>query len=196
MFAQALQSKLSKLEIYYGWVMVGIVFITSFCSAAVSSVPQIIIVPMTQEFGWNISDVSVATALMYLILAMLCPFGPALILKIGMKNVVLISVVLEILGLFFTVVSYEKWHLLFSIGVCLGVASGIIGLGLSSIVAVRWFNFKRGLVLGIMGSAFAAGSLLFLPLMAWITTSYNWKFAIVPGLVGMCICGLLCNCPA
>ena len=73
---------------------------------------------------------------------------------------------------------------------CLGVACGIIGLGLSSTVAVRWFNINRGLVLGIMGLAFAAGTLAFLPLMAWITTAYSWQFAIVPALIGISICGV------
>jgi hypothetical protein len=30
-----------------------------------------------------------------------------------------------------------------------------------------------------------------MPLMAWITTVYNWQFAIVPGLTGGIICGVL-----
>lgn len=191
MFAAALQKTLARFGIHYGWVMVLIAFLTTVFSSAVGSVPQILILPMTKEFGWNISDVSVATALMYFILASLAPFGAALMLRIGVVNVVIISIVLNFVGLVLTILSYEKWHLLFSIGVCMGVAAGIIGLGLASTIAIRWFNLKRGLVIGILTSAFAAGQLVFVPFMAWITTAYDWRFAVLPPLIGIAVCGVL-----
>ena len=49
---------------------------------------------------------------------------------------------------------------------CLGSASGILGLSLAATVATRWFNKKRGLVVGILTSGFAAGQLTFIPFMA------------------------------
>lgn len=191
MFATHLKDALSRLGIHYGWVMVILAFLTTVFSSAVGSVPQILILPMTTEFGWNIGDVSVATALMYVILASLCPFGAALMLRIGVVNVVLISILLSVVGLVLTVLAYEKWHLLVSIGVCLGIAAGVIGLGLASTIAIRWFNLRRGLVIGILTSAFAAGQLMFVPLMAWITTLFDWRFAVLPPMIGIAICGVL-----
>lgn len=191
MFAQALKDLLGRFGVHYGWVMVMLAFLTTVFSSAVGSVPQILILPMTKEFGWNISDVSTATALMYVILASLCPFGAALMLRIGVVKVVLISIILSVAGLVLTVLAYEKWHLLVSIGVCLGIAAGVIGLGLASTIAIRWFNLKRGLVVGILTSAFAAGQLTFVPLMAWITTTYDWRYAVLPPLLGVSICGVL-----
>lgn len=191
MFALALKERLLRSGIHYGWVMVSIAFLTTVFSSAVGSVPQILILPMIKEFGWNISDVSVATALMYFILASLCPFGAALMLRIGVVKVVLLSILLNGIGLLLTVLAYEKWHLLVSIGLCLGVAAGIIGLGLASTIAIRWFNLKRGLVIGILTSAFAAGQLVFVPFMAWITTAYDWRFAVLPAMIGIGICGIL-----
>ena len=105
MFADALQNRLARFGIHYGWVMVFIVFLTTVFSSAVGSVPQILILPMTKEFGWNISDVSVATALMYFILASLAPFGAAMMLRIGVVNVVIISILLNLIGMALTVLS-------------------------------------------------------------------------------------------
>ena len=116
---------------------------------------------------------SLATALMYFVIAIMSPFGPSLMLKFGVSKIVGIAVSLEILGLLCTVLSYEKWHLLFSMGLFLGAASGIIGLSLAATVATRWFAARRGLVVGILTSAFAAGQLIFIPLMAWITIRYD-----------------------
>ncbi len=163
----------------------------TLATSTIANAPQILLLPITQAHGWDISDVSIATGLMYFMTAMLCPIGAPLMLRIGVVNVVLIVIFLEVIGLLCTVLAFEKWHLLVSIGLCLGIASGIIGLGLSATVATRWFTARRGLVVGIMTSAFAAGQLIFMPLMAWITTVSNWQFAIAPGLVGGILCGLL-----
>ena len=191
MLADQLKNYLDKVGIHYAWVMAAIVFLFTLATSTIANSPQILILPIIQAHGWDISDVSIATGLMYFMTAMLCPIGAPLMLRIGVINVVLIVILLEIIGLLCTVLAFEKWHLLVSIGLCLGIASGIIGLGLSATVATRWFSARRGLVVGIMTSAFAAGQLVFMPLMAWITTVSNWQFAIAPGLIGGIICGTL-----
>ena len=191
MLAEQLKIYLDKAGIHYAWVLGAIVFLFSLATSTITSAPQILILPITEAHGWDISDVSIATGLMYFMTAMLCPIGAPLMLRIGVINVVLIVILLEVIGLLCTVLAFEKWHLLVSIGLCLGIASGIIGLGLSATVATRWFTARRGLVVGIMTSAFAAGQLIFMPLMAWITTVSNWQFAIAPGLIGGIICGSL-----
>ena len=191
MLADKLKFYLDKAGIHYAWVMAAIVFLFTLATSTITSAPQILILPITEAHGWDISDVSIATGLMYFMTAMLCPIGAPLMLRIGVINVVLIVILLEVIGLLCTVLAFEKWHLLVSIGLCLGIASGIIGLGLSATVATRWFTARRGLVVGIMTSAFAAGQLIFMPLMAWITTVSNWQFAIAPGLIGGIICGSL-----
>ena len=191
MLANSLNKYLERLGIHYAWVMGTIAFLFSIVAPAVSSVPQILILPMTQAYEWEISDFSLATGLMYFVIAIMCPFGASLMLKFGVSKIVYIAVSLEVLGLLFTVFAYEKWHILFSVGLLLGVASGIIGLSLAATVATRWFTARRGLVIGILTSAFAAGQLIFIPFMAWITTSYDWRLAILPGLIGASLCGVL-----
>ena len=191
MLAEQLKIYLDKSGIHYAWVMAAIVFMFTLATSTITSVPQILILPITEARGWDISDVSIATGTMYFMFALLCPIGAPLMLRIGVIKVVLIVIFLEVIGLVCTVLAFEKWHLLVSIGLCLGIASGIIGLGLSATVATRWFTARRGLVVGIMTSAFAAGQLLFVPLMAWITTVSNWQFAIAPGLIGGLTCGVL-----
>ena len=90
-----------------------------------------------------------------------------------------------------SIISFEKWHFLITIGVFLGAASGIIGLGLTATVASRWFVKRRGLVVGFLTAAFAAGQLLFVPLMAWITTVVDWRFALLIPIMGSLISSIL-----
>ena len=116
MLANSLNKYLEHLGIHYAWVMGTIAFLFSIVSPAVSSVPQILILPMTQAYGWEISDFSLATGLMYFVIAIMCPFGASLMLKFGVSKIVYIAVSLEVLGLLFTIFAYEKWHILFSVG--------------------------------------------------------------------------------
>ena len=191
MLAGVLARKLKKADIHYGWVIAALAFLTTVFSSATLSIPQLLILPLTESFNWNISDVTTSIAIMYVILASIAPFGGGLMLRLGLPKVVIISISFTLVGLISIVLSFETWHLFFNIGLCLGVASGILGLGLNATVAIRWFVQKRGLVVGILTGGFAAGQLIFLPLMAWIVTNFDWRFAVVPCLIGSALCGAL-----
>jgi len=190
-FSNYLNSYLKSHKIHYGWVMAGLVFLMTIMASAVSSTPQLIILPITEEYNWQISDITNAIGLMFFTLACLAPFSGALILNLGVTPVVLIALGLNIIGLGLSIISFEKWHFLITIGVFLGAASGIIGLGLTATVASRWFIKRRGLVVGFLTAAFAAGQLLFVPLMAWITTVVDWRFALLIPIMGSLISSIL-----
>ena len=191
MFSNYLNSYLRSHKIHYGWVMAGLVFLMTIMASAVSSTPQLIILPITEEYNWQISDITNAIGLMFFTLACLAPFSGALILNLGVTPVVLIALGLNIIGLGLSIISFEKWHFLITIGLFLGAASGIIGLGLTATVASRWFIKRRGLVVGFLTAAFAAGQLLFVPLMAWITTIVDWRFALLIPIMGSLISSIL-----
>jgi predicted MFS family arabinose efflux permease len=64
---------------------------------------------------------------------------------------------------------------------------------LSATVATRWFEARRGLVMGMLTSATAGGQLVFLPLLAAITTAWGWRNALflIAGLAMLLILPLV-----
>ncbi len=56
-----------------------------------------------------------------------------------------------------------------------GCGTGVTANVLAATVATRWFTKNRGLVVGLLTSAAAAGQLVFLPAMAGIVTAYGWR---------------------
>jgi predicted MFS family arabinose efflux permease len=50
-----------------------------------------------------------------------------------------------------------------------------MALAFAATVANRWFVARRGLVTGILTAGGAAGQLVFLPLLSWITEHHGWR---------------------
>jgi len=191
MFAKALAHQLDRLGVHYGWVMAALCFFNMICSSAAITLPGLLIVPLTGEFGWSKSDVSGAIAVMFVMFACMAPFSGALMLRYGVVRVVTVSASLGAAGLLGIMLGSARWHLFVTVGLLLGTAAGMVGLALAATVASRWFVARRGLVVGILTAAFAAGQLIFLPLAAWLSTTYGWRIAIVPALIGSAISVIL-----
>ena len=62
-------------------------------------------------------------------------------------------------------------------GVLVGVGTGSISMGFVATVATRWFEARRGLVTGVLTAASATGQLIFLPVVAEVTTRHGWRWA-------------------
>jgi predicted MFS family arabinose efflux permease len=191
MLAKILAHALSRFGIHYGWVMVALAFAATACASAAFSVPGVLLVPIVAEFGWSRADVAGAIALMFVTLASVTPFSGALMLRYGLARVVTAQAVLVAAGLFATTLVTQRWQLLLSVGVLLGLASGVVGLGLAAAIGSRWFVARRGLAVGILTAAFAIGQLSFVPLVAWLGATYGWRVAILPGVVGSALCAVL-----
>ena len=62
-------------------------------------------------------------------------------------------------------------------GVLVGGGTGATSMILAAIIATRWFDAHRGLVLGVLSAANATGQLVFLPLLASLAEQRGWRAA-------------------
>src|SRR5262249_56498724 len=89
-----------------------------------------------------------------------------------------------------------------AVGGTVALGAGGASTAVAAALATRWFDARRGLVLGIAGGGMAAGQLLIVPLAMWLTLGWGWRVAfVVIGagfLAGMLplILGLIRNDPA
>jgi predicted MFS family arabinose efflux permease len=73
----------------------------------------------------------------------------------------------------------QVWQLTLLWGVLVGAGTGVTSLVLAAVVATRWFDERRGLVLGALSAANATGQLVFLPMLASMTEQRGWRTAAV-----------------
>jgi len=58
--SQWLSAALARRNIHYGWVMVGVTFLTAVITAGTVGAPGVFIVPLQKEFGWSTAEISSA----------------------------------------------------------------------------------------------------------------------------------------
>jgi MFS family permease len=163
---------------HYGWVVVGLTFLVTLMAAATRSAPSVLIHPLEAEFGWSRAAIAAAASLNLLLYGLAAPVGGWLIDRVGPRGVILGSLSGMVAGVTGAIFVRELWQLIFLWGIVLGIATGMTpSLGAS--VASRWFVSRRGLALGIMSNANAAGQVIFLPLLMAVIVSNGWRSSLL-----------------
>ena len=70
---------------------------------------------------------------------------------------------------------HTEWQLLLLWGVLVGAGTGVTSMVLAAVVATRWFDQRRGVVLGALSAANATGQLVFLPMLAGVVETSGWR---------------------
>jgi MFS family permease len=185
MASSALVATLARRNIHYGWVVVAVTFLTMLVTAAAMGAPGVLIVPLEHEFGWDNAQISSALALRLLLFGLFGPFAAAFMNRFGVRRVIICALTLIVTGLLASLAMTRLWQLVLLWGVVVGVGTGLTAMVLAATVATRWFTHRRGLVIGLLAASSATGQLVFLPLIAELTSRYGWRIALV------FVCGML-----
>ena len=192
MLVDVLNRALAKRGIHYAWVIMAVTFLVMLATAASVGMPGVLIKPLGAEFGWSISTISGPLALRLMLFGAMAPFGAALMSRYGLRSIILTALSLILIGLgVATFAMSAAWQLWLLWGVVVGVGTGMTALVLGATVANRWFTQRRGLVMGVLTASSATGQLAFLPLAAWLSDTYGWRYALLPALLACGLAGLL-----
>ncbi|TCT02507.1 MFS transporter [Paralcaligenes ureilyticus] len=187
MFAQPLSNWLRRHGIHFAWVIAFICFLTMLTSSAALGLPGVLLQPLGKEYGWDTEQISSALALRFALYGLMGPFAAILMDRYGLRKVICAALVLVTAGMALATRMTALWQLVVLWGVVLGFGSGLTALVLGAVVANRWFEARRGLVIGMLTASTATGQLVFLPGAAWLIENFGWRAAIFP----VCLCALL-----
>jgi sugar phosphate permease len=177
-----------RRAIFYGWVVVGVTAVVVLITAGVRSAPGAFLLSMTEEPGWSTASVSFAAAAGLIVFGFAGPISGSLMGRIGVKNVVLLSLVMTGTALFATSLVREIWQLTLLFGLVSGLGTGLVASVLGPTVATRWFVKDRGLVVGIFGASNSAGQLIFFPLLTGLAVAAGWRVgAVVLGVISLAL---------
>ena len=170
----------AQLPFFFGWVIVGVVFLRSFTTAGAMWSTAVLSVPMSADLGWSGSTIILGISLRTLGAAVGAFFlGRYLDTRRGAPLLAVGSAFVSGLGIIAVSFVTEPWHF----WLIFGILGGLLGAGpgglLMGAIVPKWFVKKRGraTALASMGTGFAA---LLLPFtVANVVEAFDWRTTFV-----------------
>ncbi len=168
---------LGRRRIHPAWWIAAVTFLALFSAAGFRAAPGALMVPLHDEFGWSMTAMSLAVSINLVLYGLVSPFAAALMDRFGMRVVISTALALIALGAGGSVLMTASWQLLIFWGVLIGGGTGAMALVLAATVSNRWFEARRGLVMGVLTAGSATGQLALLPPVAALAESSGWRVA-------------------
>lgn len=165
----------SSSRLHPAWIVVAVTFVALLASAGLRSAPGVMMIPLELHFGWDRATISAGAALGILLYGLVGPFAAALMLSIGIRRTMMGGLALMAAATFASRWMTLPWHYVLSWGVLSGMGSGAVAAVLGAAVVNRWFATRQGLVMGLLSASTATGSLIFLPVLAWLSQGGAWQ---------------------
>jgi sugar phosphate permease len=164
-------------SLHYAWVIAAATFVILLTTAGIRATPGVLMVPLEAEFGWSRTTISAAVAINIALFGLIGPFAASVMDRWGLRRVVMAALALLAVSVALTTRMRTSWEMTLLWGVLVGTGTGVTSMVLAAIVATRWFDQRRGVVLGVLSAANATGQLVFLPLLARLVSGSGWRAA-------------------
>ena len=165
------------MTLHYAWIVALVTFVVILVTAGVRATPGVLMVSLEGEFGWSRTAISAAVAINIALFGLIGPFAASVIDRWGLRRIVLAAIALLGVSVAVSTRMRSEWELTLLWGVLVGTGTGVTSMVLAAIVANRWFDARRGLVLGLLSASNATGQLIFLPTLASLATERGWRTA-------------------
>ncbi len=168
-------AKMSSGHVHYAWVVLCVVFVAMLAGVGVRAAPGVMILPLQQAFGWDVSTISGAISVNIMLMGCCAPFVTGLMQAIGLKRTMMGCLGILALATGLSSFMTAPWQFYLTWGLMVGIGSGAGAVGLAGAVANRWFARRNGFATGLLFAANAAGQLVFLPVLALMAERYGWR---------------------
>lgn len=169
-----MKSRLVKLDIYYGWIIVTGCFIGAMITFGTIYSFSVFFEHILTEFNRSHSDTSSIFALQSIVTFTSAGFLGFFIDRYGVRRMFLIGTGLIAIGLLGVSQVSTFGGIVVSYGVVAGGGLGVIFVA-SFATPPRWFDRRRGLATGLAASGNGVGVLIGPALASWLITKYSWR---------------------
>ena len=167
----------STTKIHYAWIIAGVTFVVMLITAGVRATPGLFMVPLETEFGWSRAVISASIAVNIALFGLIGPFAASVMNQWGLRRVVLAALAVMTASVAASTRMSTEWQFFLLWGVLVGASTGVTAMVLAAVVATRWFDHRRSLVMGMLSAANATGQIIFLPQLASVTEGSSWRSA-------------------
>jgi len=178
----------TKKPLYFGWYVCAATMFIGFVVIGVRNSFGVFVDPMSDEFAWNRTTVTIAASLGVAVNGISQPFMGQVFDRTGGRNMILIT--LAVLGTGTILISQTNnvFFLVFMFGIVVSMAQSGPALSNAAALMARWFRRKRGTAISINSAAISLGGLIMVPFaMYLLQATDNWRLAwVIIGTIVLC----------
>ena len=166
-----------KRGLYHGWVIVAGAWIMYMLNqAAFTWGFTVFVKPLSEEFGWSRTSITVAWALSLTWGLLLAPWFGRWFDRYGSRSLVVTGGICGGAGWLLIATAHEYWpfvaYFVFLVGT--GI-NGALGPSTGSAAIAQWFKLRRSLALGVYFTGSGGAGLALIPIMGALTGMYGWR---------------------
>ena len=164
-----------KPQLYYGWYIVATAMFIAFVTTGARNSFGIFVIPMSEEFDWNRTTISIAAAIGWLVNGITQPFVGNLFDRFNGRKIIITSLIVVGLATMALSLTFHFLFLVFIFGFVMSTAMSGASQGTLGPMLTRWFRRKRGTVLGMNVAGASLGGLILIPFGAYLLDVTDWR---------------------
>lgn len=169
-FAQA-------LPFSYGWIVVGVAFITLGLGANARGTFGLLFPSILKEFGWDRGDTAFIFSLGFLVAAVFSPVIGAAIDRYGPQRVLPLGAILVCAGFVGATYCDQIWQFFVTLGLLVVCASVMLSYNSHFVFMPNWFVRRRGLAIGAACTGVGTSAIVLFPWMQQTIDTDGWRAA-------------------
>lgn len=170
-------------KIFYGWVIVAAGFLLSVVGIGARYSFGVFLKSIATQFDMSRAATSGIFSIYMLLCVIMAILGGWAMDRYGPRKLGIVMGTFTGLSLLLTSQVYAPWQLLITYSLLLSLGTGAM-YGVVNTTTSRWFEKKRGFVVGITSSGGGVGAIVIAPLATYLISNYSWRTAfIVLGII-------------
>ena len=173
------ESKPKSPRVYYGWYILGTAMFIAFVTTGARNGFGVFVIPMSEEFEWNRTTISVVAAVGWLINGITQPFLGHFFDRFSARRVILVSLVVVGTSTAALSLTFHVLFLAFIFGFVLSTGLSGASIGTLQPLLARWFQRRRTTMMGFIVAGSSVGGLILVPFSAYLLELTDWRITWV-----------------
>jgi MFS family permease len=163
---------------FYGWVVLAAAFVIITMSIGTLFTLGVFLRPIEDSMGWSRSGIGAIGLFNWIVMGAGGVVSGFVSDRLGTRRVVVVGALLLGLGLVLSSYVQQVWQLYVTFGLLVGAGVSAFYVPLT-VLAIKWFEGRRGMAAAVVSAGNGLGILALAPLSRWLINEFDWRVAFL-----------------